>query len=136
MLNRNKQKIVEEIVEFLTSNPEKLWDIIENAIFHNDERMQTFEKRLDVAKAKRIAKLVDRKLDELTEKEKEMENSTEPWMGYVVLGFDENRGWKTRMAWNSAFIKKLKENGIDGSTDEERIQRYLFMVNSEYFTEE
>ena len=54
--------------------------------------------------------------------------SDEPWVEMVGHSVDPERGIKVELAWNPAFIKYLREGGIQGTSEEECAQRWLAMV--------
>lgn len=59
-----------------------------------------------------------------------MQDSSEPFVNVLGMGFDKHRGLKTSLDWNDAFIRFLHAAGIKGSNDEETIR--LWMANIWY----
>lgn len=55
-------------------------------------------------------------------------NSDEPWVEMVGESVDPEKGIKVELNWNPAFIKYLREGGIQGASEEECAQRWLAMV--------
>lgn len=131
MFKSTRDKIVKAVIEELTSTPDHIWSVIEDVVADtDDDRLKKFEARLDVIKALRVSRELERVVDELNEKELEMEHSSTPWMDYAVIGYDAEQGWKIRLGWNAAFIKKLKEAGIAGKNEEEMCHQYLAFINN------
>lgn len=135
MFKRNKEYLFKKLINYFKENPTELWGILEDHILNDPTLIKQFEAKFDKAKANRISRELNRKIDTLEAKEIEMEGSTEPWFNYVVLGYDNIMGWKTKLAWNAAFIKKAKEAGIKGSTEEEIAERYLMYTQYEPFVD-
>jgi hypothetical protein len=59
----------------------------------------------------------------------------EPYLDVKHSGIDEDGRVKMEMDWNTAFIRHLKENGIEAETEEEAVQKYLSLLTSSYFHE-
>ena len=59
-----------------------------------------------------------------------MQDSNEPFVTVLGMGFDKHRGLKTSLDWNDAFIRFLHAAGLKGSNDEETIR--LWMANIWY----
>lgn len=125
------EKIRGMIIDVIVDNPELIMTQIDK-IIADPKRLKKFERSLDVAKAQRIQKEFEHLVDELDEKEIEMENSTEPWFELVVSGVDDERGFPVKVACNSAFLKSLEQQGIQRGPKEDMIQRWLqFATNSD-----
>lgn len=82
-------------------------------------------KAVEVQRVVNLQKLRERELEEFTEKELEMENSSEPWCDVMTIGHDPEKGWANRAGWNTAMIQKLKEEGFKGESEEHIIQQYI-----------
>jgi len=118
------EKIKGMIIDTIVDNPELIMTQIDNIIV-DPKKLKRFERSLDVARAQRIQKEFEHLVEELEDKEIEMENSTEPWFELAVSGIDDDRGFPVKMACNSAFLKAIEEQGIQRGTKEEMIQRWL-----------
>jgi hypothetical protein len=129
------EKIKELIVDVATDQPELIMTQIDK-IIADPKRLKKFERSLDVARAQRLQKEFEHLVDELDDKEIEMENSTKPWFELVVSGVDDERGFPVKMACNSAFLKSIEEQGIQRGPKEDMIQRWLqFATNSDEHNE-
>ena len=54
-------------------------------------------------------------------------NSKEPWVSVVDTKFDEgtpNQGFM-ELDWNKPFVEFLKQNGYEGATDEEIVEKWF-----------
>lgn len=52
-------------------------------------------------------------------------NAKEPWIEITSESFDANKGIAIGLDWNDAMIQYLKDNGINGSTDEDIVRKYI-----------
>ena len=57
-----------------------------------------------------------------------MKESDEPWVDFVGNVRDMKEGQRLEMDWNDAFIKYLRDNGIEGSDDEQVVQKYISLL--------
>jgi hypothetical protein len=57
-----------------------------------------------------------------------MKESDEPWVDFVGNVRDMKEGQRLEMDWNDAFIKYLRDNGIDGVDDEQVVQKYISLL--------
>jgi hypothetical protein len=96
-----------------------------STLLEDAEFMSKLGKAVETARAVEVSKMRERKLEEFTEKELEMENSAEPWCDMMVIGVDDTRGVAIRTGWNTAFIKYLKENGFTGEDEEAIVQHWI-----------
>ena len=55
----------------------------------------------------------------------------EPWVEIKGLVMDPALGVKIDLDWNAGFILYLKQQGYNGSTDDEIIQRYLAYLSAD-----
>ena len=62
--------------------------------------------------------------------EEKME-SDEPWVEMVGASVDPEKGIRVELNWNPAFIKYLREGGIQGASEEECAQRWLAMISKD-----
>lgn len=79
-----------------------------------------------------------KELEELKAKQQIYENkknSKEPWIILNSAEYDNESGFKIELDWNAAFIKQLKENGIDGPTEEIIIQKWLAFLCENIITQ-
>jgi hypothetical protein len=58
-----------------------------------------------------------------------MQDSTEPFVAVLGMGFDKHQGLKITLDWNDAFIRYLTAAGIKGNNDEETIRIWLANLN-------
>lgn len=56
-----------------------------------------------------------------------MKLSTDPWVE-VIADVKDSNGLGVRLEWNDAFINYLKENGINGTDQEQVIQKYIALL--------
>ena len=95
MFKKTEEKVNELISEKVKVLKEELSDNIDlylREILQDTEFLKVVGKALDEAEALRIAEEIQRKKDELTIKEQEMEKSTEPWVEVESLGHDAEKG--------------------------------------------
>lgn len=113
-LFKTKSSNLEQSVQTLTQQIEKLLE----------ERKQA-EQAVSELKAE---------LEKIKEKERlqeEKRNSKEPWVVLTAANYDEKNGFKIELDWNDAFIKQLKEHGIEGPTEEAAIQKWLAFLHED-----
>jgi len=58
-----------------------------------------------------------------------VQDSTEPFVSVLGMGFDKHQGLKITLDWNDAFIRYLTAAGIKGNNDEETIRIWLAHLN-------
>lgn len=73
-------------------------------------------------------------LEKETNKRKAIFDSDSPWIEIVADGYDESKGIKIALDWNAGMIKMLKENGLDGSSDEDVIRKYIAFLYEDIVT--
>lgn len=56
-----------------------------------------------------------------------MKLSTDPWVD-VMADVKDSNGLGVRLEWNDAFIAFLKENGINGTDEEQTVQKYIALL--------
>lgn len=56
-----------------------------------------------------------------------MENSTDPWAIFEVMGFDEN-GVKINFNWNPKFIAEIHKMGFVAEDDQESVQQFFALM--------
>ena len=56
-----------------------------------------------------------------------MKLSTDPWVD-VIADVKDSNGLGVRLEWNDAFIVFLKENGINGTDEEQIVQKYIALL--------
>jgi len=54
-----------------------------------------------------------------------MQESNEPFVNVIGMGFDKHQGLKTTLDWNPAFIRFLHKAGLKGNNDEATIRLWL-----------
>lgn len=118
----------ETLTFFFRSNPKILQEVVFEML-QDTEFLTKLGREFAKAEALRISKERQRQIDDLTIKEQEMEESPEPWVETVSMGYDKEKGIMLRTFWNTAFIKYLKENGITGQTEEEAVERWIGRLN-------
>lgn len=109
---------------------------IQELLLEDKDFITELAKKVETARAVEVTKLKERKLEEFTEKELEMEKSAEPWCDVMVVGVDPEKGTALRTGWNTAFIKYLKENGFTGDDEEAIIQNWIGRLGIETLLEE
>ena len=57
--------------------------------------------------------------------------SDEPWVEMVGASVDPEKGIRVELNWNPAFIKYLREGGVQGASEEECAQRWLAMISKD-----
>ena len=97
-----KKQVTAEIVE----------ELKEQKVYEEKEREIRREQE-DIERAKYIAM---------------MKESDEPWVDFVGNVRDMEEGQRLEMDWNDAFIKYLRDNGIEGSDDEQVVQKYISLL--------
>ena len=91
-----------------------------------EENFNDIKKQISLLQAELTSKT--KELEELKTKQQTYDNkknSKEPWVILSSAEYDKESGFKIELDWNTAFIKQLKENGIDGPTEEVIIQKWL-----------
>lgn len=131
MLQKNINKVREIIMEVFTGQSEELNNAIINALMGNKEILKALGKEIDKAQAARISSEISRKVEELRDEEREMEQSTTPWFKMVTVGYDPDKGDELEFGYNSAWIKHLKDRGITGKSPEEIINNWIALLNME-----
>lgn len=56
-----------------------------------------------------------------------MKLSTDPWVD-VMADVKDSNGLGVRLEWNDAFIVFLRENGINGTDQEQVVQKYIALL--------
>lgn len=56
-----------------------------------------------------------------------MENSTEPWAIFEVMGFDE-KGVKINFNWNPKFVSEIHKMGFVEEDDQESVQQFFALM--------
>ena len=64
-------------------------------------------------------------------KTRAQKEAEEPWVEIKGLVTDPTHGVRLEMDWNAAFILYLKQQGINGSSDDEIIQRYVAYLSQD-----
>lgn len=59
---------------------------------------------------------------------RELKQSEEPWVEVRAIVPDPKQGAKIELDWNDAFVEYLKQNGINGTTEEAIIQKYIALL--------
>jgi hypothetical protein len=142
MFKRSKEKVINLIINYLKNNPELIENIVinsDNVIsntkklitneLNNEELIKSIGINVEKANTKRFVEEYDIKIRELEEEERKMYNSSEPWVNVFSRGHDIERGIELKIFWNPAFIKYLKDHGIEGDTEEAAVQDWLAMLN-------
>lgn len=95
-----------------------------------NERIEKETLASKIAEEQRLAEEAHQRLvDEAAKKLREEKmNSNDPWVEMVGETVDPERGIKVELAWNSAFIKYLRDGGVPGASEEECAQRWLAMI--------
>lgn len=124
MIKKYINSLIDEKVD------EKLEHLLSSKKFLN-----AIGEELDKAEAIRLAKKTEKRLEEMSEREKEMFTSPDPWIDIEAIG-EEDGAMKIKIAWNPAFITYLRENGFQGDDEDELVQRYIAMLNINILTEE
>ena len=68
-----------------------------------------------------------------------MARRKKPWARFIVNGISEDGQVRFDIAFNKAFIKNAQDNGLQGASDEETVQNFLFgtmMLPKEVFSED
>ena len=82
-------------------------------------------------------KVFEEKQRELEREEEDMERkryidkmkaSSDPWVDFVGNVRDTEHGQRIELEWNDAFIDYLKANGINGTTQEQIVQKYITLL--------
>jgi hypothetical protein len=55
-----------------------------------------------------------------------MRRSKKPWGRFTVGGITEDNQIRFEIAYNKALLKNIKANGLEGETDEDTINNFLF----------
>jgi hypothetical protein len=73
--------------------------------------------------------LLEREQNKKTQDEyvAKMKLSTDPWVE-VMADVKDSNGLGVRLEWNDAFIAFLKENGINGTDQEQIVQKYIALL--------
>jgi len=78
--------------------------------------------KMEEAKARREEQ--NRKHQEYIE---HMKASSEPWV--EVLGMTEtDKGVRTELEWNDAFVDYLRANGVSGADDDQIVQKWITLL--------
>lgn len=56
-----------------------------------------------------------------------MKLSTDPWVD-IIADVKDSNGLGIRLEWNDAFVAFLKENGINGTDQEQVVQKYIALL--------
>lgn len=91
-----------------------------------EENFNDIKKQISLLQTELTSKT--KELEELKAKQQaydDKKNSKDPWVILSSAEYDKESGFKIELDWNAAFIKQLKENGIDGPTEEAIIQKWL-----------
>jgi hypothetical protein len=67
--------------------------------------------------------------DEINMDEMPPSDPNEPWVFIKGAVPDAEQGVKIELDWNDAFVKFLRDNGIEGASDESVVQKYLAMLH-------
>lgn len=57
-----------------------------------------------------------------------MKASDEPWVDFEGTVRDTEHGQRIQLEWNDAFIVYLREAGIDGTDEEQVVQKYIALL--------
>lgn len=97
-----KKQVTAEIVE----------ELKEKKVFEEKEREIRRESE-DLERANYVAK---------------MKASDEPWVDFEGTVRDTEHGQRIQLEWNDAFIVYLREAGIDGTDEEQVVQKYIALL--------
>jgi hypothetical protein len=144
MLKKTRLQLREEtekfIIEKITESQKFIVDQIEKRVellLTDKDFLKRIGKELQKAEALRIAENRQRDLEELSDKEIEMEESPEPWFDFTLIGVDIEQGQaKTRMFWNTAFIKYLKDSGFTGQDEEAMVNTWFALLRADSIVED
>lgn len=92
-------------------------------------KAQILEELKDEDTRRREELLIEREtkqktIDEYVER---MKLSTDPWVD-VIADVKDSNGLGVRLEWNDAFIVYLKESGINGTDQEQVVQKYIALL--------
>lgn len=65
-----------------------------------------------------------KQISELTSKKE-----SGPWIQITGADYDPTRGFRIDVDWNKDFLKVMREEGMNGPTEEATVQRWLAMMN-------
>ena len=112
-----ENKMKSFIRKLLTPSPESIAEIKEELRQEQEEENRA---------------LIEKSVAEALEKEKNKQlDGKEPWVNLVGGEIDPEKGIKVKLEWNEAFVKMLRQNGIQGTSDEEIVQRWLALVTKD-----
>ena len=76
---------------------------------------------------------VDKSDDEVVKifVERENEEYEEPRLDVVHSGITEDGHVQMKLDWNQSFIRHLKQNGIEGETEEDAVNKYLSLITKQ-----
>ena len=85
---------------------------LEEALEHEQNRFSEVNNQLEAYRKKE-------------ETDKAKYESKEPWVDIRSADFNEARGVRIELDWNDAFIAHLKNSGLQGTSDDEIVQKWL-----------
>jgi hypothetical protein len=56
----------------------------------------------------------------------EQEAASYPWAVFEIAGFEDDGRVKVQFAWNSSFIKKIRELGFHAETEDDSVQLFFY----------
>lgn len=62
---------------------------------------------------------------------KKEKSSNTPWIEIKGEAIDPDKGIRLSLDWNTAFITYLKQNGINGTDEDQIIQKYITLLYQE-----
>lgn len=107
--------------------------------FHNEKQQDALDRLTRLEESFALDQIqLNQKLEEANsellifrEKEKqdqERYTSTIPWVEIKSESYDQVKGIQIALDWNEAFIMYLKENGVEGKTEDGIVQKWLAML--------
>ena len=123
--------MISYLKKLLAPSPEALAEMREQVKkeIEDEKYREAMRKEQEAAAAEEAARKHEAELQaELEKVNQERMNSDEPWVEMVGSSVDPERGLKVELNWNPAFIKYLREGGVQGTSEEECAQRWLAMV--------
>lgn len=107
--------------------------ILQNELIEKEQLLTTVKHELDTMgeswkKIQEDLIAVSQQLDGFKQKQEEddaIRTSTEPWVVIKSAKADPVKGIAIELDWNDAFIQYLKDNGIQASSEEILVQKWL-----------
>lgn len=92
------------------------------------ENIEEKERLAEQSKKEHYEKLEKAKVD-IEFISESMQNSDEPFVSVISLGFDKEQGLKVKLDFNNAFIRYLNKSGIKAANNEETVRVWLAHLN-------